>query len=98
VHQERLRGNFDARTLRQDYAAAMHDVEYGDRLARFALGVERIAAEIGQVEDRTQGEQDGYGEPGRGGAREKPRARIAPFLRGRSGLPNGPIIRLRQFG
>ena len=50
MHQERLGGNFDAGTLRQYDAAAVNDIENGDGLARLALGIERIAAEIYQVE------------------------------------------------
>jgi hypothetical protein len=50
VHQERLGGYFDAGALRQYDAAAVDDVEDRDSLAGLALGVERIAAEIYEVQ------------------------------------------------
>jgi hypothetical protein len=46
MHQEWLGGNLDAGALGKNHAATVDNVEDGDRLARFALGVERIAAEI----------------------------------------------------
>ena len=58
VHQERLGGNFDAGALRQYHAAAVDDVEDGDGLARLALGVERIAAEIYEIEGDADDQQD----------------------------------------
>jgi hypothetical protein len=58
VHQERLGGYFDAGALRQYDAAAVDDVEDGDSLAGFALGVERIAAEIYEVEGDSEYQQD----------------------------------------
>src|SRR6266849_5771886 len=63
VHQERLGGNFDAGALRQDHAAAVNDREDGDRLARFALGVKGIAAEVHEVERDADDEQDRNGVP-----------------------------------
>jgi hypothetical protein len=59
MHQERLGGNFDAGALRQYDAAAVNDVEDGDGLARLALGVERIAAEIYEIEGDSEYQQDG---------------------------------------
>jgi len=57
VHQQRLGGNFDACALWKNHAAAMDDVEDGDGLARFALGVERIAAEIYEIERDSENQQ-----------------------------------------
>ena len=59
MHQERLRRKFDAGALRQNHAATVDDVEDGNRLARFALRVERIAAEIYQVQSDAEDQQDG---------------------------------------
>jgi hypothetical protein len=58
MHQERLGRNFDARAPRQYDAAAVDDIEDGDGLARLALGVERVAAEIYEVEGDSEDEQD----------------------------------------
>ena len=58
MHQERLGGNLDAGALGENHAAAVNDVENGDGLARFALGVERIAAEIDEIESDAGDEQD----------------------------------------
>jgi hypothetical protein len=58
MHQERLGGNFDAGALRQYDAAAVDDIENGDGLARLALGVERVAAEIYEVESDSDDQQD----------------------------------------
>ena len=58
VHQERLGGNLDAGALRQYHAAAVDNVEDGDGLARLALGVERIAAEIYEIESDADDQQD----------------------------------------
>ena len=59
MHQQRLRGNFDAGALGQYDAAAVDDVEDSDGLARLALGVERVAAEIYEVERDSGDQQDG---------------------------------------
>jgi hypothetical protein len=42
----------------QNHSAAVNDVEDRDGLARFALGVERIAAEIYQIESDAEDQQD----------------------------------------
>ena len=48
----------DSRAQRQDETAAVQHVENGDRLARLALGVERIAAEVDQEERRAEQGED----------------------------------------
>jgi hypothetical protein len=58
MHQKRLGRNFDAGALRQYDAAAVDDIENGDGLARLALGVERVAAEIYEVEGDADDQQD----------------------------------------
>ena len=59
MHQQRLGGNLDAGALGENHAAAVDDVEDGDGLARFALGVERIAAQIYEIEGDAGDQQDG---------------------------------------
>ena len=58
MHQQRLGWNLDAGALRQNHSAAVNDVEDSDGLARFALGVERIAAKIYEIERDAEDQQD----------------------------------------
>src|SRR6185369_36806 len=56
------RGNLDTRPQWQDESAAVEHIEDGDRLARFALGIERVAAEVDQEERRAYQAEDPKGQ------------------------------------
>jgi hypothetical protein len=58
MHQERLRGNFDAGALRKNDSAAVDDIENRDGLARFALRIKRVPAEIYEIEGDADDQQD----------------------------------------